>query len=168
MEARPQRRSLEETNQQRMIFIRQRLDQSRVDETKDGDTRADAECQDKNRSHGKTGILAELTDGKTKILQHAFKPESDRFMTLVSQPRIVSKSPIGRMPRLAGRYAFGLQFALRQFAMEEHFFLQLAVELFAAHQNRYFSKEMKNRMHAGLFLVSLFRSQCDRRIDPRS
>ncbi len=76
------RGSLKDGDKAGGIAVGQGLQESGVDKGEDGNAGAHAESEHERGGGGKSRIFAQLTDGKTEILQHAFKAEADHVLAL--------------------------------------------------------------------------------------
>src|SRR5277367_1743661 len=129
------------------IRIRKRLQQSRVDRAKDSDAGADPESQNENRRHRKTGILAQLPQSKTEVLQNPLKPEADGLVALVSQPRVISELTIRSMPCIFSRHALRSKLLLRLRAMKGHLLFKFMAEFFATDKYPQLPEKTPQRFH---------------------
>ena len=132
MEARAEAIAFEELGEAAGIFVGQRLDEGGIDEGKDGHTGGDAKCEDDYGSGRKAGVLAKLSQGKAKILQHSFKPKTDRLVALLIKARCIAESALCRVSGFLTRHAIVDHFSFHLRAMKGHLFVQLRTETAAA------------------------------------
>src|SRR5439155_7071297 len=62
---------LNEQDELLRLSVRQRPNKQRVDRTQDRSSRADGECQRKDRNGCKAPLLEQLTQGESKIFKHS-------------------------------------------------------------------------------------------------
>src|SRR5215471_20667868 len=151
MKAQTKRNAFKQNDQPVRVLVRQRLNKRCIDKSKDRDTRTNTKGQNENRSRRKASIFAKLSLRKPEILHHALEPESDSSAALVSQPCIVSESPIRSVARILVGHSQSEKLFLRLLPMEGHLFFKLAVELIASDKNHQFSQETKHVISCNVF-----------------